>query len=79
MLLLSINAVALHDVIIVMGTLKGGLHASELVLYAVQLNTRLFTGLTDLAHLLFLFAQLKVHALVFVGQLLGQGVLKPRH
>lgn len=78
-LLLSVNTIALHNVVIIVSALKSCLHAGKLVLHAIELDTCLFTGLSNFAHFLFLFAKLKVYALVFVCQLLSQGILEPRH
>lgn len=67
MLLFRVYAVALDDVIIVVGALKGSLHASQLVLNAVKLHTRFFSGLANLAYFLFLLTKLQVNTFVLVG------------
>ena len=79
MLLFGLYAVALHDVVVVVGALKSCLHAGQLVLHAIQLNTGLFTSLTNLAHFFLLFSELQIDTLMLVRQLLCQGVLEPCH
>jgi hypothetical protein len=43
MLAFSFNSIALHNVVIVVGALEGGLHLCQLVLHSIQLDTCLFT------------------------------------
>lgn len=66
MLLFSLYAVSLHDVVVVVGALKSCLHAGQLVLDAIQLNTSLFTSLTNFAHFFLLFAELQIDTFMLV-------------
>jgi len=79
MLAFSFNSIALHNVVIVVGALEGGLHLCQLVLHSIQLDTCLFTWLANLPNFLFFLAKLQIDALVLVGELLGQGILEARH
>jgi hypothetical protein len=65
-LLFSLYAVSLHDVVVVVGALKSCLHAGQLVLDAIQLNTSLFTSLTNFAHFFLLFAELQIDTFMLV-------------
>ena len=78
-LALGLGAVALHDVVVVVSALESGLHARQLVLNAIQLDTGLLAGLADLADGFLALTQLQVDALVLVSQLLRQRVLQARH
>ena len=76
---LSFAAVALHNIVVVVRALKSGLHARQLVLHSVELHTGLFALLANLSHSFFALAQLQVHTLVLIRQLLSQGVLQTGH
>lgn len=78
-LLLCLDSVALDDVIVVVSALEFGLHLGQLVLNSVQLDTGIFSRLLDLADFFFPLAELEIDSLVLVRQLLGQGILQPRH
>jgi hypothetical protein len=78
-LLFCIDAVTLDDVVVIVGAFKSGLHASELMLHAIQLDTSLFTGLSDFANFFLFLAKLEVDTFVFVRQLFSQGILEPCH
>jgi len=50
---LGLGAVTLHDIVIIVSPLEGGLHARQLMLNAIELHTCLLTGLANLADRLF--------------------------
>ena len=50
MLALSLSTIPLDDVVVIVGTLEGSLHASQLMLYAVQLHTSLLTAHPNLTY-----------------------------
>ena len=79
MLTFGFNSVSLHNVVVVVGTFKSGLHFGELVLDTVQLYTGVFTGLSHFTDFFLLLTELKINALVFISQLLSQGVLETDH
>ena len=78
-LFLSIHTVLLYNIVVVVGALESGLHLGELVLDSVELNTDFLTLLLDLADFFLLLAELQIDALMLVGQLLSQGILKALH
>lgn len=73
------DTVSLHDVIVIVSSFKGGLHASKLMLNSIELHTGLFAGHADLADLFILLAKLQVNTLMSVSELLCKGVLKTTH
>ena len=79
MLALSLSTIPLDDVVVIVGTLEGSLHASQLMLYAVQLHTSLLTAHSDLTYGLFGLAKFQVDTLVLIRQLFSEGVLQARH
>ena len=79
MLALSLSTIPLNDVVVIVGTLEGSLHAGQLMLYAVQLHTSLLTAHPDLTYRLFGLAKFQIDTLVLVRQLLSEGVLQARH
>ena len=79
MLALGLSAIPLNDVVVIVCSLEGSLHAGKLMLYAVQLHTSLLTAHSDLTNRLFGLAKFQVNTLVLVRQLFGEGVLQARH
>jgi len=79
MLAFSLNAIALHNIVIVMSSFEGGLHLRQLVLNTIELDTCLFTCLAYLSDFLFLLTKLQIDALVLVSKLLSQSVLETCH
>ena len=76
---LGFAAIALHNVVVVVRALKSCLHARQLVLHSVELHTGLLALLTNLPHSFFALAQLQIHTLVLICQLLRQSVLQASH
>ena len=79
MLALSLSTIPLNDVVVIVGTLEGSLHAGQLMLYAVQLHTSLLTRLSNLADGLFGLAKFQINTLVLVCQLLRESILQTGH
>ena len=79
MLTLSLDTVALHDVVVVVGTLESRLHLGQLVLNSVELHTSFLAALANLADFLFLFAEGQIDTLVLIRQLLSKSVLQTGH
>ena len=79
MLALSLSSVPLNDIVVVVSALEGRLHTGKLMLYSVELDTCLLSGLSDLSDGFFTFAKFEIHTLVLVRQLLCQRVLEARH
>lgn len=79
MLTLGFGAVSLYDIVVIVGTLEGRLHTSQLVLYSVKLYTGLLARLSDFADGLFSLSQFEIDTFVLVGQLFGERVLQARH
>ena len=78
-LTLSFDTVALHDVVVVVGTLESRLHLGQLVLNSVELHTSFLAALANLADFLFLFAEGQIDTLVLIRQLLSKSVLQTGH
>jgi hypothetical protein len=62
-----------------MSSLEFGLHFSKLMLNTVHLDTSIFTLLFDFSNFFLFFTELKINALVLIGQLFGQGSLESSH
>ena len=73
------GAVSLHNVVVVVGPLEGGLHAGQLMLDSIQLHTSLLSGLSDLAHFFLFLTEGEVYALMLIRELLGEGILQTGH
>ena len=63
------DAVALNDVVVVVGALECGLHFGELVLDSVELDTGVFARLADLTHFFFLLSKLEIDTFMLIRQL----------
>jgi len=63
------DAVALNDVVVVVGALECGLHFGELVLDSVELYTGVFTRLADFTHFFFLLSKLEIDTFMLIRQL----------
>jgi hypothetical protein len=69
----------IYKVIVVMNTLKLGLHLSKLMLNTIHLYTSVISFLSDFTSLLFLLAELKVDSLVLIGKLFSESSLESSH
>ena len=73
------GSISLDDILVVMFSLKLGLHLGKLMLDSIELHTCLFTILFDSSNFIFFFSELQVNTLVLIGQLLRQSILQTGH
>jgi hypothetical protein len=75
----GLNTVSLDNVVVIVSSFEGSLHASKLMLDSVELHTGLFAGHADLANFFILFAKLQIDTLMSVCKLFRQGILQTIH
>ena len=78
-LALSFHSISLDNVVVVVSALKGCLHTSKLMLYAVKLNTSFLSRLSNFPDFFLFLSKLQINTLVLIGELLSQSVLQPCH